>query len=568
MLVCVIHKEFDEKYRIYLYAVALLYLIYLFSSVIKDNGSYKMVLLDVWREKKWLVLLLAMTVILSYDSNMYQFKWDGLQYYHVTAHEAHLSSLSSVAMFGHISLFSGAWYRLWASLIGNTGYGMATANVVLLLISIVAFCKLIETIAPGKRTGIYVIASTCYAFSPYLLGMVNYYSIDYAAVCLMPILLWCVFKEYWVLTVLAGCAFCFSKEPAVIAYSGTALGLVLYDFVRRQGTLKTKTLCIIRSKHYYFMLIPVVLWFAAYKYMGRWNGGENGVYVDFEYIVNKIKVFCVLSYNWVWFIVIVSGIIASSIRGKLEKSIQWLLPMLTSNICLLFFNCIFVTVNHPRYIDSFVSTNIAMAIGILLSLKEDKIKRAVNVSMILMGGLSLLSCFVSIDPVSYLMFDSNYVGDARLYTTSTLKTGDASIYNKQMLWCEKALDMALNEAIKEDTDIVISVSGGSIYSNDGMSLKFMNDKFIDTDTLYWDSKNERRLSFTDELIGNENVEKIDIYHMASGEGLNDIRHAGMISVIYIKGISDYNIPDEYSLVDSKDYSYRGWTITRDIIKHK
>jgi hypothetical protein len=37
-----------------------------------------------------------------------------------------------------------------------------------------------------------------------------------------------------------------------------------------------------------------------------------------------------------------------------------------------------------------------------------------------------------------------------------------------------------------------------------------------------------------------------------------------ISVIYIKGINNYQISNRYALKDTRDYQYRGWIITRDV----
>ena len=177
--------------------------------------------------------------------------------------------------------------------------------------------------------------------------------------------------------------------------------------------------------------------------------------------------------------------------------------------------------------------------------------------------ISLISCYRCIDPVSRIAFDSKNVGSTQVLSTSRLFFGDSAIYNKQMLWIENPIGEAINDCLNEDTAIVLAIADGSIYSFDGMSEKISMTEDIDKDIQYWDTDKKSRVPYASEHV-NETT-PITVWHVTDGTPIDKIGCDNKdISVIYIKGINDYSVSDEYKLKDSKDYSYRGWIITRDV----
>ena len=523
------------------------------------------------RLKKWiknhvlLIILLAVVFVLSLDADMYQFKWDGLLYYLATK-EASLSSVSSVALYGHIAMSSGAIYRLFASLFGNVGYGMICANIAMLMIGICAFYGCIKTVCPGRMQWEYILGTSCFAFSPFLLGMVNYMSTDWFSVCMAPVLIYCVLKKQWIWTVVAGCVFCMTKEPSLIAYTGLCFGLVVYDLIAA-GNLKDGFLKLFRTVHYYFMLIPYFLWMATYKILGPWSAGNGGFGIDFEYIVEKFKVFCVLNYNWLIIVVIIVGIVKTIIKGRTGKVLSWIMPLLFSNIFLLMFNFMFVTINHARYIDSFISVNILILVLLLMTGTEaESVFSARNryVYVIFFAIINVLSCLRVIDPISELMFKGNNVGNMLLLSTGAFDFGDSAVYNKQMLWMERPIDEAISDCINDGSAIVMALSDDSVYSFDGMSEQVGATEDIVFDIQYWDAIKGKRVSYADE--SKDTAMQIEVFHVNDGipvESIYENPDGNTVSVIYIKGVNDYVISDDSRLISSKDYSYRGWTISRD-----
>ena len=216
-----------------------------------------------------------------------------------------------------------------------------------------------------------------------------------------------------------------------------------------------------------------------------------------------------------------------------------------------------------RYIDGFISVSLILAIGILLTVisKEKFSQWLCGV----LAVLSLISCFVTIDPVSLLVFDKSNIGYAKLLSTGNAKYGDPAIYNRQMLWMERPLNDVISDCIDEDSEIAILMEQGSVYSIDGMSEKITVSERIDKDIQYWDEEKRFRIPYS--FPKEDSIKTFDVYHIESGSIIDDIDcEKDTISVIYIRDNNDYQMSNRYEYIDTKTYSYRGWIITRDIYK--
>lgn len=556
----IIHNEYipEGRWMIYL-AVTSWIAVSVFS--LKDYCIRNSItVVAIWiKQHILLFILLLLLILLSLDSNMYQFKWDGLLYY-IAVRDASLQSISSVAMYGHIAMGSGVVYRFFASLIGDVCSGMIAANIVMLLVGSCAFYGCIKRICPNRKEYEYILATSCFGFSPFMLGMVNYFSTDWFTVCCATILIYFVLSRKWIWTTIIACIFCTTKEPALIAYTGLCLGLVIDDLIG-SNDIKNGFKSLLKKIHYYFMLIPYILWIVTYKILGQWSAGEGAFGLDLDYVWEKSKVFLLFNFNWILTFVVIVGIVYLMIVKRFKNHTWWVMPLLCSNIFLLIFNFAFKTVNHCRYIDSFISVSLVMAVTLILTfVSKIRIRNAILGMFVI---ISLISCYRCIDPVSRIAFDSRNVGDASVISTSKLFFGDSAIYNKQMLWMEKPIEKAIEDSMNEDTAVVMAIADRSIYSFDGMSEKTSMMDDIDKDIQYWDTDKKQRVPYASEHVNK--ATSITVWHVADGTMIDEIDCGDNdISVIYIKGINGYKISNRYALKDTKDYRYRGWIITRDV----
>ena len=145
-------------------------------------------------------------------------------------------------------------------------------------------------------------------------------------------------NKQWVLTTVVACMFVLTKEPALIAYGGVCVGLLIYDLGEYGGNLKERLLHVFSEVHYYFLLIPLFLWLGTYKILGGWSAGNGGFGFDIPYVMDKLKVFFLFNWSWIFSVLIIVLGIYVYVGHKLTDNIEWICPLICSNLSLLLFN--------------------------------------------------------------------------------------------------------------------------------------------------------------------------------------------------------------------------------------
>ena len=211
---------------------------------------------------------------------------------------------------------------------------------------------------------------------------------------------------------------------------------------------------------------------------------------NISYIAEKLKNLYVLNFNWVFTLIIVSGVIWGVGRRKL-KLIESLTPILCAQLAFTIFSCCFRTVNHPRYNDTNQVTLYILAIIILFFYAGKKMHIA---GYLLLSGILLISSFYTIDFVSLHIYPTYNIGKKTMLTTDTQQYpfGDSMIYNRQMLGMEKALDMAIEPAIIDNSLICFPTVFNNPYFFDGMSeVETLSECRFDIE--YWDTAKKKRV---------------------------------------------------------------------------
>lgn len=521
---------------------------------------------NVINQHKSLILILCIALLLSIDWNGVQFKWDGLLYYK-TCCKLSVFSISNLAIYGHIAQSFGLLVGLLAYLFKDAAYAMVIANTSLLLISTCAFYGIVKTLVPEKKEWQYTIASAPYAFSPFLLGMVNYYSLDYFCLCGFTIFLYFTFRKQWIYQFVAAFFLCFTKEPAIITYGFFCIGLVVVDLVDNKEHLFWKRIQKVASKkQYYLLMIPGVLWLVTYKIIGPWSAGVGGFEFSRVYALEKCKVLYLLNFNWVYVLLGLTGIIYLIIKRKSNSTNWcWLFPLLLSQGAFTVFSCAFNTVNHPRYSDTSVVT--LYLIGILAVFIVFKNKLMI-LTYSLLTVLMLISSYYTLDPISKYFLPTFNAGHETMISTIDVPIGDGMIYNKQALGLEMVMNMSLNDALQQGDTIIFPVLGDSTYFFDGMAeVKVVKD--YDLQTEYWNTKKLRRVPFN-----GDNTKNYRVYHLIDDrELLKKIMDSedGNISLIYLTNDNlriTKEIGKSYQILDEQEYSYRGWSMRRITFRNK
>lgn len=508
-----------------------------------------------------ILLLLAVTFLFCFEPDAFQYRWDGLLYY-LTCKELSLKSLSSLAIYGHIAQTFGALVEIGNIIFKNTGISLLAVNIFLMLLSIVYFYAILEYCLPGRRQWIYVLLTAIYAWSPYLLGMVPYYNLDFACQCLVVPVIYYLMKKKWILFLFFSFLFCFTKEPAILVYGALCTAHVIVDMINDRGiSLGRRVKNCFGRKRYYFMVMPGILWMATYKILGPWSAGNGGVGFDLVYVINKLKNLYILNFNWVFSGMVLWGIMLVLCKKDHELG-KKIMPLLFAQAAFTMFSCFFKTVNHPRYNDTNQVTLYLLAVILICTYRKEI--TCISWS-ILLSILLLISSFYTVDPISLYLYPTYQVGGAVMLTSGGCPLGDSMVYNRQMLGMEKALEMALRKAIQDRRLVCFPAVNNNPYYFDGMSAVGSIDE-CQIETEYWDAKGKVRVperrGDTIEFMVCHIPEKIDWEKVDAVIG-------NQADLIYMDcaGKQCYEeMRKYYSVVEEEEYTYKGWTVYRARIR--
>lgn len=512
----------------------------------------------VWSQGKWLCVLLMVTFLFLIEPDAKQFKWDGLLYYQACQNGV-MDSISSLAPYGHIAQTYGMFNCLGRLLMGDMATAMIVINIILYMCSIGAFYGMIKCMLPGRRDFIYALTTAVYAWSPYTLGMVFYHSLDFYCQCFFVIMLYFLYRRQWIYFFTVSLLFCFTKEPAILIYGTMCAGIVIVDFVDQTGIpFGMRFWKLVRRKQYYFMILPGILWLVTYKILGPWSSGAGEFSIDTAYVLEKLKVLYLFQFNWVFMCACVGGLMVC-MAGKRKKELRCLFPVLCGQIAFTIFSCVFSTVNHPRYNGANQPALYCMAILFTVGFLEHLYGRIVVAGA---AVLMVVSSFYTIDPVTLLCFPEYHVGNTVMVTTSANPLGDGMIYNRQMLWLEHALGMALEDALKESDVVFFPAVGDSTYYFDGMAEVEDVDEGGRWGQEYWNAGTDRRAT-----APGEGVENFYVYHLPENmdwDGISE-RIKGRYNYCYLPCAGEQQankIRESFRVLEEKTYQYRGWSIHR------
>ncbi len=507
-------------------------------------------------EHKWFVVLLIVATALCYDPDWRHYRWDGCLYY-IATKRINPTSISGMSMYSHLSQFHGLIMLFFDYLIRDTQTAMYAANISLFVLGSVFFYRILRRIMPGHDEIEYVLGTAVYLFSPYYLGMVTYFSLDYTLMCLAPIVFYFLLEKRWILFSVASIFFCFTKEPAILIFGMMCLGEVLNDLLIRKKTIKD----ILSTIHYYYMAIIGVMWLMIFKMLGPWSGGESSVGFEANYATDKLKALYVLNFHWVIVIIVVLCIIYGLAKKWFSSDdTGWLLPIALSGVGFTVFSIFFNTVNHPRYIDIVPFILYLLMAVLIMRVKEGKKGHEVFSGSILavIAAAMLVSCFVTADPLSKSLFRTINAGSTDIIMTSDV-VGDGSVYNRQALGMESAYSMALCDAIKSG-NIIISLSDSkSTYEADGMSESLViKDGYLTLD------QNMNTNTKTRTADAESGTIPYKITYITSKAQLSDLAEPGdSVSIIfpaYIDETAYGGVFDNLEKKSCKEYDYRGWKI--------
>jgi hypothetical protein len=498
-----------------------------------------------------LIILLVVSTILAVFPTMSQFKWDGALY-EQACRRMNIHSMSSMAAYSHIAQGYGILFCVARMIKDDSQIAMAIVNIAMYLGSICAFYGIVCYLIPHKKKITYLLATAVYAFSPFTLGMINYYSLDYATLCLFVCMFYLSLKRQWILQFVAALFFCFTKEPAIISYGAFCLGLVIVDFVQARNIKR-----ILVRPQYYLMLETGVLWVVTYLLFGGWSAGDGGAVIDASYMENKLNTLYVLNFSWIFVLVGIVGFIYFAIQKKL-KTMSWAFSVILSTLCFTLFSMIFKTVNNARYTAQVSIVLYVVGISVILYVFREGLAK---IALAVLTALLLVSSYVTIDPVTKLCFETVNVGDMEMITTGVLAPGDSMIYNKQMLGLEYALDEAFEYAISNDYMVILPLYEYSPNLFDGLMQEEERHEYGYVAYTYWDDDKKYRTIYEED--GTTPFEIYELYQTVATTTL-PLEKYEKHCYIYSGLVGEDRVAEinaRFSNVEYKEFSSKGWTVT-------
>lgn len=511
-------------------------------------------------KRNWpLLILLAICLVLAIEPGKLQFKWDGALY-EQACREMNIHSLSSLGAYGHLGQGYGVLYCLVYAVIGNTGFAMAILNILMYLGSIVAFYGIIKWLGKDLSDMTACLLTAIYAFSPYTLGMVNYYSLDYAMLCIGVIMIYFAFRKKWLLHFAVALLFCFTKEPVIMAYGFLCIGFVVVNWFTDcpKGTdFAGRLHRMMEHKEYYLMLTAGVLWVVTYLQIGAWSAGNGAFALDMEYVGEKMKVLYLLNFSWILTALAVVGAVTALVKAD-RSLIKNDIILILSTFGFTLISVAFATVNHARYAGVAPVILSVMAVMALLALFRE---RALQIVAALLAVLMLISSYATIDPVSRALFEKMDTGAGSMITTGSPTPGDSMIYNKQMLGMENALGEAIGYAIENNYQIFLPTYNDNAYAFDGMMIS--GEKAGDCRLVrqYWNQRTKLRTAYE----SNDTI-AFETYQLLNETDFTALKqqdqYAGMCYIYAdILGKEQAEIiKKSHDITAEKEFTYRGWKI--------
>lgn len=528
-----------------------------FTSMAKIINQTGFILRSNWS----LCLVVLLFVILSPHFGGTTYKWDSNLYY-ITCQELDMFSISNLAIYGHIAQTFGLFMKLGTVLLGDVAIAAYGMNVLVAICGIVSFYRIVKCVSPKANNLDLFLATGAYAFSTYSLGLVNYLSLDYYCACLFPMVVYFMLTKKWIFHIISAFLFCFTKEPAIIIYAGLCMIYLISDemtAIRKEGLKHIRYVLI--SMKYWYMLTVGVLWYATYCLLGPWSAGEGGIVFDSAFVWNKIKVMYLMNFGWFFSLLCVIAIIVS-IRKKERNSYSIYKYLGGSLLAFSVFSCLFRTANHYRYNAITMFCICCISMTYILSLKKKYIRRIV---LLISGIVSLSSVYISIDPISNLLFNTVSTGNGYVWSTrDDPGLADSAIYNKQMLGAENALNYAFRDAIDNGDLIILQAQNSNIWYADGLTDFSQMPNENQKTSFFWDNDLYQRVN-----VENTGTKKIDMVQVKGISGIEQIVDENDLKKTYsYVAISDTSngvfdeIKNRYSVLEDDEYQYANWKYRR------
>ena len=485
----------------------------------------------------------------------------GLNYrfYQIDRDVISLTSFDTMDAYTHLGYAYSIIILSLKNITNNAAVAAHISNIILYTLGILAFYGNIRLLVPGKKNITYLIATLIWSGGAFNLGLLDDTTWDYWMAPLMMIIIYFSLRQMVLLELFTGMIFVFTKEPAIIIFASWTIGLICRDYIilKKREISNIQILFKIASKSLYWMTLFIGLsWLWLYNNYSRWTYVTSDSYAfNLKYTLNKIATLRVINYTWVLSILMIVYLIYCFIKRKSLKN--WIWPLILSDVSFLIFSCIFQTVNNPRYIDSAICVPYLMSCLLLISISKD-IKSCI--CTVAVAILMIIATFTTTDPISLSIYP-----DANIGTGKLLQVGyglhEGVTYNAQHLGYENSMNKAIKDSVLTGTQIFVPLIYNNVWNFNGLGIWEESDNYSIT-TEYWNTKYDRRYSFSDESLL---MQEFNVYSISENTDISLLMNTSKACYIYMDAygsdIADW-IYKHYNVIAEDLFSSFGWTLHR------
>lgn len=527
---------------IVVYICAILWIAFFCVLILKKTKERKMPHLRgvmVFIDKYYLkILLFCILIIFNMQSIFTMPRWDGVLYYSAlikqsTVFDFTLRGLVDGFRIVHPSHGYYCFLAIGAYLFKNQMVGILFMQMILYMLTVFCYFGLLRILFKSASEKLCFWGTLFFALSPLIYGIEPIISCDYGVLCYLIIFLYVSLKDYPLLELWVAVLLILSKQQGVlyyVAFYGIVFLVNSLRYYKANHELNIKEIFKVLRRMipgfvgigYYLLSSSSPLeWMEGMRESQNKlsNIGENsqtllGIGFNGTYIIEKLRQIFILNFAWInWFIIFIGIGYLLYMRKKYGRKINVSAPiygLIGIIVAFLAFNFFVVTHAFPRYLGVGVALASIGTFGMLNLCFKDIREKWMRMVLYSLTGISLISSFVSVDPVSFLVFNSFSVGKLAmyqpLYNNPNMYPSDLyadnTIYNRQFAFYTLLEEKMLKKIEYDGSIPLLEVDmgkeagyGQGTYDYVNMMLEGMYGRA----TFYWNKENGKLTENADDI---------------------------------------------------------------------
>lgn len=459
-------------------------------------------------------------------------RWDALTYYTMLISACEnfdfkfLTFLQDFSLASHPTLAYAGLAAIGEFLWPKEYTGVLLVQLFLHLLTGFFLYKIFEKIFPEHSWIRHTFSACLVLTTPMVLGTFSYFHPDAGTIYFFIFMLFCYLYKKNLLLLFSMLLLVQTKEIGSLVIFGFVGGVFLNYMIsqkQKQSFLKSFIGFLKEPLAICSMIaaISIGLYFGIYLKTGGeiWNipgkdgSGFSTIRLIPDFFAFKWKQYFFLNFNWlIWIGIFFSAaiLIYKKVSGRMKEQIKYreiAIGIFAVILIQMLFYSIYITYTLPRYhvlIDCGSVFLLTFLVGnIWRNTEKFRIKERFKNSvipymiMLLWGGMMLLEAYVTVDPISLRVFDSQDTGHGKIlrcdYEGEAIQR-DYCVYNYQYTYLNKAYNQVLKDVdYHEGMDVLIW--------NNNTNDQIFGDYFWDTE------KRRRTLKTGDNAIPIRGIER-------------------------------------------------------------